>query len=435
MRIAPCVGLLIASISIAEAQGPPAVTSHQRGQAKQMLAAIEDAMRDGYYDPAFRGIDLKAHFKEAAAKLDGAQTIAHAYGIVAQSLIAFEDSHTYFIPPARASTIEYGWEMRMIGEACYVTAVKPGSDAEAKGLKPGDRLLQVDQFLPLRKDLWKLRYLLYTLSPRSRVRVVAQSPDDAAPRTLEIAAKVTPQPKVIQVNVDHLESIMWEENRELRNTRNRFGRAGDVAIWKLSGFDFQPNDVDKMIETAVAGASSLVIDMRGNPGGFIKTLEQVTSRLFDRDVTLATVKTRKSSKPLLVKKRKTPFAGKIVALIDADSGSAAEILARVLQLEERGVVIGDQSSGAVMQAEMMVGGLEGSQGVVFYFASVTNADLIMKDGHSLERAGVVPNQVMLPTDADLAAGRDPVLARAVALLGGVLDPAAAGAMFPVEWKQ
>ena len=414
--------------------GPPPLSSHQRAQAKRMLSTLKIAIRDTYYDPAFRGIDLDAHFKEAAAKLDAAVTLPHAYGIIAQALIAFEDSHTYFIPPRRASTVEYGWDMRMVGDDCYVTAVKPGSDAEAKGLRPGDRLLKVDQFTPRRVDLWKLRYLLYTLSPRSMVRVVAQSPDDAAPRTLDIGAKVTPQPKVIEVNIDHLESLIWEESREARTARNRFGRAGDVAVWKLSGFDFDPDDADRMLDRAVKDASALVIDMRGNAGGYMKTLQQLTGRLFDRDVTVATVKTRKSAKPMLVKKRRNPFMGKIVALVDADSGSAAEVLARVIQLEKRGIVIGDRSAGAVMQGEMFVDGLEGAAGVMLYYAIVTNADLIMADGASLEKAGVRPDEVLLPTAADLASGHDPVLARAVALLGGTLDAAAAGAMFPIQWK-
>lgn len=398
-----------------------------------MLATIQAALREHYYDPAFHGIDLNTHFKAAAAKIDEARSNSHAWGIIAQTLIDFNDSHTYFVPPARPATVEYGWEMRISGDACLITAVRPGSDAEAKGLRPGDQLLKLDQFTPARADLWKLRYLLYALSPRPMVRMVVQSPG-GAPRTLDVAAKVTPKPKVMEINIDHLEGIMRDESREVRTARNRFGRAGDIAIWKLSGFDFDPGDVDRLLDDAVKGASALVLDMRGNGGGFIKTLEQLTGRLFDRDMKLGDLKGRKSSKPLFAKKRKTPFAGKLVVLIDADSGSAAEILARVVQLEKRGVVIGDRSAGAVMQGQMMVDGIETANGVILFYASITNADLIMTDGVSLEKVGVTPDELLLPSPADMAAGRDPVLARAIAVLGGSLDPVAAGAMFPTVWK-
>src|SRR6185295_7938024 len=97
---------------------------------------------------------------------------------------------------------------------------------------------------------------------------------------------------------------------------------------------------------------------------------------------------RKETKPMLAKTRGDRiFKGKLVVLVDSTSGSSAEIFARTMQLEKRGTVIGDRTAGAVMRAIHSEHQL-GADTVVFYGVSVTDADLIMSDGKSLERAGV-----------------------------------------------
>jgi len=72
--------------------------------------------------------------------------------------------------------------------------------------------------------------------------------------------------------------------------------------------------------------------------------------------------------------------------------------------------------------------------VIFYGASITVSDLIMPDGKSLEKVGVTPDEVRLPTAQDLAAGRDTVLSYAASLFGVTLDPVEAGKLFPIEIK-
>jgi C-terminal processing protease CtpA/Prc len=70
----------------------------------------------------------------------------------------------------------------------------------------------------------------------------------------------------------------------------------------------------------------------------------------------------------------------------------------------------------------------GVQTAFFYGVSVTDADLVMADGGRLEGVGVLPDELILPTASDLAAGRDPVLARALTLAGAPLGAAEAGAL-------
>ena len=76
----------------------------------------------------------------------------------------------------------------------------------------------------------------------------------------------------------------------------------------------------------------------------------------------------------------------------------------------------------------------GETSMVFYAAEITDADITMTDGKSLEHTGVTPDKLMLPTGADLREQADPVLSYAASLAGVKLDPKEAGALFPVRWK-
>jgi C-terminal processing protease CtpA/Prc len=60
---------------------------------------------------------------------------------------------------------------------------------------------------------------------------------------------------------------------------------------------------------------------------------------------------------------------------------------------------------------------------------------MMPDGKSLEHVGVTPDELLLPSGADLAAKRDVVIARALDLVGVKITPEKAGALFPIIWEK
>jgi hypothetical protein len=66
--------------------------------------------------------------------------------------------------------------------------------------------------------------------------------------------------------------------------------------------------------------------------------------------------------------------------------------------------------------------------------SSTNADVIMPDGMRLERVGVTPDKLLLPTAQEMSVSHDPVLAYAASLAGVELDRKKAGALFPTRWQ-
>ena len=98
-------------------------------------------------------------------------------------------------------------------------------------------------------------------------------------------------------------------------------------------------------------------------------------------------------------------------------------------MEKRAFVMGDRSSGMVMEATFFPHEISLDTNN-FYGAEVAISDLIMTDGKSLEHVRVEPDILILPTAQDLTSHRDPVMARAAGLVGVKVTPEEAGSMFP-----
>jgi C-terminal processing protease CtpA/Prc len=413
--------------SSANAQG--GLSAFDRDSANAMLSAAKDDIKKNYYDATLRGIDIDTRFKDAGLRLKQATTRDQLLITVAQMMLEFNDSHTFFLPPSRAARFEYGWEMQIVGDKAFVTSVKPASDAHVKGLKMGDLIISVDGYAPNRDNLWKMYYRYYALSPARSIKLVVQSPDDAQPRDVEVVAKIDRGAGV--VNWSDVFIRILREHRDVEV--DRYVEIGnDLMIWRMTSFSVSEDHVDTMMSKAQK-FKSLILDLRGNGGGSVDTLARLAGTFFDHEVKIADMKGRKEMKPVIAKPHGTQFKGQLLVLIDSDSASASELFARAIQLEKRGTVMGDRSSGAVMAAKHY--DHETGVGQVLYFGtSVTVADLIMADGKSLEKVGVSPDEVLIPSGADMAAQRDPVLAHAADSLGVKLDPVKAGGFFPKEWR-
>ena len=410
------------------------LSGQDRDRGLIMLKAARDDIRKNYYDPELRGIDLDARTKAAEERIKQAKSNGEVFGIIAQLLLDFNDSHTIFLPPQRAARIEYGWQVQTFGDDSYVIAVKPKSDAEAKGLKPGDKVISIDGVAPSRGNLWIYHYLYNVLRPRQIVNIEVQSPGEQ-PRQLELKAKVQTGKVVFDLTSSHDLNAYWRDlEDESRMNAHRFVEVGsDIMIWRLPSFDLTEDGVDEYVDK-VKKAKTLILDLRRNGGGAVETLRRLVGNLFDRDITIGEQKLRKESKPMLAKTRgDSGFKGRLIVLVDSNSGSASEVLARVVQLEKRGTVLGDRTAGKVMRSRIYPHQI-GLDTVIYYAVSVTDADLIMTDGKSLEHVGVTPDEILLPTADDLRSQKDSVLSRAIALAGATLDPVEAGKLFPFKWK-
>jgi len=400
-------------------------------QVMQMLKNVKNAIIKDYYDPTFGGRDVEARFKLAEEKLKGVETLGQAYAIVAQAVVDLNDSHTRFFPPARPMITEYGWRMKVVGQKVFISGIKEKSDADLKGLKVGDEVLKINGFKPTRSEMWKMLYYYQVISPQPKLNFEVMSTDGVA-KQITVETKFTTLKRIVDLNNTHdlNESVREGERLDVLD-KHYFKEVGDTLIWKMPTFVFDPNEVDGFMKRTEE-KKNLILDLRGNGGGYVVTLERLAGYFFEKDTKIADLKGRKKMDPQMAKHRSSNFfSGRVIVLVDSESASAAEIFARLMQIEKRGRVVGDISSGMVMQSRG-VSMDAGVSTVISYGLNLTNADVIMTDGKSLEHVGVQPDELVILTGKDLSDRNDPVLARALELCGQKIDPGTAGKYFPVE---
>jgi len=401
-----------------------------RSYALSMLDEIKDIMKEHYYDQKYRGMDLKARIETAKERVKTLQYNWQMYRVIAQVLVELDDSHTSFILPRRSDHFRYGISWQMIGDNCFVTLVKKDSDAFAQGIEVGDQVLSIRNFTPTRADLWKMSYVIYQLDP-SQVMSLKIRKLDGTEQSLVIKAKtLTDKEYRAEIKERKAKLKALREKDEYQPFKCE-EVSKELIGCRLDSFIVEKGDIDKMMKRA-SKYPKLILDLRQNGGGYVVVEEYLLSYFFDRQVKIADVVTKKKTEPRVTKlmdagKR---YAGEVAVLIDSNSGSAAEMTARVLQIEKRAKVFGDFSAGAVMTSISVPFTRMLHPDTIYasnlFGMSVTVADVIMSDGSRLEKVGVVPDFPLQPTGLALKQKMDPVFSFAASKMGVEITPENAG---------
>jgi len=401
-----------------------------------MLRTIRRHLHDQYYDTAYHHVNLDSVFRAAEGRVDSAQSNTQIFAIIATAVFTLDDSHTAFWPPERAAEVRYGWALGMVGDSCYIVAVAPGSDAERQGVHVGDRVMAVDRYALRRANFWKMNYVLGQLDPRAAVTLILEAPGGTV-REVRVASRVIPHKRLVNLTGSDGGLDIWDLIRQSedwdRRHRDNFVSVDSILIWQLRTFAVDEDRIDAGIARA-RRHKALVLDLRGNAGGYKTTLRRMVGRLFARDVRIGTERRRDTTDSLVAKAVGGSFDGPLIVLIDGASASASEIVAGTVQMEKRGTIIGDRSEGAVMTSRCYPL-TAGSVIALVYGLCITGWDLVLADGTRLEKRGVLPDEIVLPSAADLAAGRDPALARALERFGHLVTAADAGRLLPARGQE
>jgi len=424
---AALLGMVVSGLPPAPARAEESYTLDDRRAARSVLEDMERAVEDHYYPHDRPGKAFAARCAEAAAAIDRASSNAEAFAAIADALASL-DPRIRLIPPLRQVRVDYSWQWELVGNTAYVTQVDREGDARRQGLLLGDRVLSLEGVAPDRSNYQSLYYAFRTLAPRPGLRIQVQSPGQE-PRWLAIAATIRPQRKLLASGTRSSFWTTWKLSETDVRHRDEFfdlakhlHRIGPTAVWRAIELERDTGAVADGLKQ-IRGAGALVLDLRGEWIGRHETVLRLLDGLFLQGFDAGVVKRdRDFDIELRVHGDSSAFTGMVLVLVDAQTRGYAEVLARILQLRQRGVVIGDRTMGRAFE-EMRV---YHARGATFAFASagvvVPAGEIVLADHSSVDGTGVIPDLLLLPQAADLAARRDVVLARAFALLKQKVAP-------------
>jgi len=317
-------------------------------------------------------------FAEALSKIDAHYVderstddlIYDAIGGLTQGL----DDHSVFLDPERYAQMqeqtsgEYfgvGIEVEDREGRVFVLAPLEGSPAEEAGVLAGDEIVAVDDALVT--AIGSEGALKRIRGDRGTVVVLTMKRADAE-QTVDISVRRD------RVRTRSVESDLLE------------GGYGLVRVERFQRrtFDEVRRALTELEEANGAALAGIVLDMRGNPGGYLSQAVAIADIWIDEGVIVSTVDRHSLRQRDEAHAAGTDTTTPIAVLVDSGSASAAEIVAGALKDHERGKLIGYPTYGKG-SVQMFFDLSDGSA------LKLTTARYYTPAGHHIHGSGIAPH--------------------------------------------
>lgn len=371
-----------------------AQSSRTAEQNLKVFDQLWGKINDKFFDPKFNGTDwnkAREIYRPQAAEAQSAATLE----IILNKMVGeLRTSHVWvkretpktqkeMVSPKERKylNLHVGYGVIKVGNDWVVNDVAEGSGAQAAGIEKGWTVLRLNDepFDPFRDygveagDTIRLK----VLDNESKERVV--------PLTLKYyIAKGIRQQRMLD---------------------------GNVLYLRFSGFGFESEKWFAEQIAARSNARALIVDLRGNGGGFISVMKNCLNQLFASPLVVGKYTKRgESTEDIRISgKGAKAFQGKVVVLIDGNSQSSAELFAAAVQESGRGQVVGQNSAGFVLLGFLY--GLPEN-----FVVHIPVRDALTGRGARLEGKGVKPDVEVPLTIKEIRAGQDRILERAVEII-------------------
>ena len=290
---------------------------------RSALNGVLDRVEQTYVDPVVREELEQVALDAVLEKLD-----PHSLFISAEELAALAE-------PMEGNFEGIGVEFIIQQDTLMVVAAIPGGPSEKAGVRAGDRILTVDSLAISGPDLTNQRVMELLKGPRNTTVVVGLDRADTVKHVLLRRDRIPIHSVVCAANLDGQRGYI-KVIRFAQNTAEEF----ELAMETL----------------AQQGLSEVIVDLRGNGGGYLNAVVPMVESFLEADDLV--VYTEGEHVPRRTYKARRDGRWKdwdVAVLVDESSASASEIFAGAIQDHDRGPVIGRRTFGkGLVQEEFSI---------------------------------------------------------------------------------
>ncbi|MDF1518465.1 MAG: S41 family peptidase [Lutibacter sp.] len=282
------------------------------------------------------------------------------------TMLAKLDPHSVYIPKDELQRVTESMQGKFAGigvsfiiheDSVAVSSVIEGGPSEKAGIKAGDRIIVANNDTLFGKSLLK----------KAGINESETGSLEGSRKISDAVMKALKGEPDTKVNV---QVYRRSTNQKLNFPITR----GDVSITSVSAHYMINNNlgyikVDRFARTTYQefkkaldelieqGMTSLALDLRGNPGGYMDIANMIVDEFLEDGKLIVFTKNKNGAIDKSFSTDKGDFEhGKIYVLIDQNSASASEIVAGALQDNDKGTIVGRRSFGkGLVQQEMELG--------------------------------------------------------------------------------
>lgn len=344
---------------------------------------------------------------------DGPQNQEKVWGAIQGLVSSLGDPYSVFLPPAETEMFEsdisgnfegVGMEIGIRDKILTVIAPLKDTPAEKAGVLSGDKIIKIDETSTVDLNVDKAIRLIRGKKGTAVKLSIIRGPKDE-PVEISIVRDVISIPTI---DTEIKSSKTADTGPSEDSSKNQ------VFVIRL--YNFSANSPylfrDSLREFANSGKDKLIIDLRGNPGGYLEAAVDMASWFLPAGKVIVREDFGKKAEPVVYRSKGYDVFNenlKMVILINGGTASASEILAGALSEHGKAKLVGEKTFGKGSVQELVKVASDSS-------LKITVARWLTPNGMSISKNGLKPDVEVAITKEDLESKLDPQMDKAIAIL-------------------